>query len=96
MIIEYKLHMSFGGMTTPDWVLDPGYFYNPENYSLVGITTDDGVRQFYLPDTVVVLNRQLLRDRQIAINALYPANPPMTNEEIIAEVDAWCDAKGEP
>ena len=96
MIIEYKLHMTDVGMTTPGWVLNPGYFYNPDNFSLVGTTTDDAVREFYLPDTVVVLTRQTLKERQIAINALHPTDPPTPDAEIEAQVDAWCDANNEP
>ena len=26
MIIEYKMHMTTGGMKTPDWIEDGGYF----------------------------------------------------------------------
>lgn len=96
MIIEYKLHMVDGGMQTPYWVLNPGYFYNPGDFSLVGTTQNDGVRQFYLPDTVVVLTRQTLKERQLGINALYPTDPPTPDAVIEAEVDAWCDANNEP
>ena len=96
MIIEYKLHAGTQGMTVPEWVIDGGYFYNPDTFSLVGTTLDDSVRQFYLPDTVVILTRQTLKDRQVAINTLHPTDPPTPDAEIEAQVDAWCDAHGEP
>lgn len=96
MIIEYKLQMSPGGMTTPYWVLSGGYFYNPDDFSLVGTTQDDAVREFYLPDTVVHLTRATLKERQLGINALHPTDPPTSNEQIEAEVDAWCNAHNEP
>lgn len=96
MIIEYKLHISSAGMTTPEWVVDPGYFYNPENFSLVGIALNDSVREYYLPDSVYVLTRQTLIDRQLAINTLYPTDPPTPDSEVIAQVNAWCDARNEP
>lgn len=96
MIIEYKLHMGPGGMYAPNWVLDGGYFYNPDNFSLVGTTLNNDVREFYLPDSVVELNRVTLKERQLGINALHPTTPPTPNAEIEAQVDAWCDAHGEP
>lgn len=96
MIIEYKLHMVSGGMQTPYWVIDAGYFYNPGDFSLVGTTLNDDAREFYLPDTVNVLTRQTLKERQLGINALYPTTPPTPPSVIEAEVDNWCDSKGEP
>lgn len=96
MIIEYKLHMGPGGMFCPNWVLDGGYFFNPDDFSLVGTTLNDDVREFYLPDSVVQLTRATLKERQLGINALHPTTPPTPNAVIEAQVDAWCDSHGEP
>ena len=96
MIIEYKLHMGPGGMFCPNWVLDGGYFPNPDDFSLVGTTLNDDVREFYLPDSVVVLTRATLKERPRGINALHPTTPPTPNAVIEAQVDAWCDSHGEP
>lgn len=104
MIIEYKLVREMDQMRTPSWVLDGGYFPKPDDFTFIGITHDDNVRQFYLPDTVVSLTRQQLIDRVLGIHANTPmlnaANPaslpsPMTNAEVTALVNAWCDSKGE-
>lgn len=96
MIIEYKLHMGPDGMFAPNWVLDGGYFYNPDNFTLVGTTQNDDVREFYLPDTILQLTRSTLKERQLGINAMYPTTPPTPPSVVEAQVDAWCDEHNEP
>lgn len=104
MIVEYKLVREMDQMRTPSWVLDGGYFQNPDDFTMVGITDNDDARQFYLPDTVVVLTRQQLVDRVLSIHASYPMKHmaslsaperEMTEAEVADMVNAWCDAKAE-
>jgi hypothetical protein len=104
MIIEYKMVREQDQTRTPSWVLDGGYFQNPDDFTLVGTTQDDGVREFYLPDTVVTLTRQQLIDRVLAIHALYPMQKmdplggslgAMTDAEVTSMVNFWCDARGQ-
>lgn len=95
MIIEYKLVSENGKITTPSWVKNPGYFYNPADFTLIGTALNDDVRRYYLPDTVTRLTRQQLIDRQILINEQNPSDPVRTVEQIAAEVNEWCDSVGE-
>lgn len=104
MIVEYKLVREQDQTRAPSWVLDGGYFQNPEDYTMIGTTQNDDVREFYVPDTVVVLSRQQLIDRMLAIHAVNPMrklNPEspfpeeMTTAEVESLVNAWCDARGE-
>ena len=41
MIIEYKMHMTAGGMRTPEWVEDGGYFPDESENTLVGWSPDE-------------------------------------------------------
>lgn len=96
MIYEYMLIREMDRMRAPSWIEDGGYFYNPDNFTLVGWSPDEGVRQYYVPDTVTTLTRDTLLDRVLGINARYPMEDPdgnpMTNEQITAMVDAWVTA----
>lgn len=95
MIVEYKLVSENGKITVPSWVSNPGYFYNPSDFTYIGIALNDDVRKYYLPDTVTRLTRQQLIDRQILINEQNPSDPIRTSEEITAEVNEWCNSVGE-
>ena len=39
--LEYKLEMGPGGMHTPHWVDDGGYWNNPANHTYIGATRDN-------------------------------------------------------
>ena len=104
MIVEYKFIREQDQTRAPSWVLDSGYFQDPDDFTLVGTTKTDDVREFYIPDTVVRLTRQQLIDRVVGIHARYPmiklgATPMdmtvMTDAEVTAMVEAWCEARGE-
>jgi hypothetical protein len=95
MIIEYKLIIENGKITIPPWAKNPGYFYNPKDFTYIGTAPNDNVRRYYLPDTVVTLTRQQLIDRQVLINNENPSDPVKTLEEITAAVNEWCDYVGE-
>jgi hypothetical protein len=84
--------------------LDSGYFQDPDDFTMVGTTKADDVREFYIPDTVVRLTRQQLIDRVVAIHARHPMSKMsaadvdmtvMTDAEVTAIVEAWCKARGE-
>ncbi|SVA76054.1 uncharacterized protein METZ01_LOCUS128908, partial [marine metagenome] len=51
--LEYKMDMGPGGMHTPYWVDDGGYWKNPDNFTLVGATKDN--QEHKIPDTVTKL-----------------------------------------
>lgn len=104
MIVEYKMVREMDQTRAPSWVLDSGYFQHPDDFSMVGTTKNDDVREFYVPDTVVRLTRQQLIDRTLGINAKYPMQKPsgdhnqmvnMSDAEITDMVNQWCNQRGE-
>ena len=99
MILEYMLIREAGVKLAPSWVEDGGYFQNPDDFTMVGWSLDAGSRDYYVPDTVIVLTRDTMNTRQLAIHAKYPMTDgdrnTLTNEQVTAMVNAWCDAHGE-
>lgn len=96
MILEYMLIREAGVKLAPSWVEDGGYFQNPDDFTMVGWTPDEGSRDYYVPDTVVVLTREGVVARQQAIHAKYPMvdadGNQLTDAQVVAMVNAWCDA----
>tara|TARA_Y100000310_G_scaffold7413_1_gene8087 strand:+ start:576 stop:887 length:312 start_codon:yes stop_codon:yes gene_type:complete len=96
-IIEYKLHPHHGGMRTPEFVTDGGYWQNPDDFTLIG-TVPDGV-EYYVPDSVVTYTLAELQTRQLGIHAKYPMGKPgnepgsdfevMTDDEIKTAIADW-------
>ena len=105
MILEYKLHMTAGGMRTPEWVEDGGYFVDSANKTYVGWSPDEADREYYIPDTVTTLTATELNTKvlaQHAANAFQKDDPDsddpsatvdMTNDEVSAMVTAWVNAR---
>lgn len=95
-IIEYKLHPSPKGMVTPSFVKDGGGFYNPDDFTLIGVSEEDA--QYYIPDTLTTLTLEELQARQLAIHAKYPmkddtSKETLSDEEVNAAVKEWVDAR---
>jgi hypothetical protein len=99
MIIEYKLIMESGVRKSPSWVREGGYFHNRDDFTMVGITDNDDVRDYYLPDTIVRLNKQGLIDRVLAMHQkrpfIGPDGIPMSDSAVSSMVGEWCDDRGE-
>jgi hypothetical protein len=104
MIVEYKFIREQDQTRAPSWVLDSGYFRDPDNFTMIGTTENDSVREFYLPDTVVRLTRQQLIDRVLDIHSRYPKakrerelifDELLSISEVTEMVEAWCDERGE-
>ena len=103
MILEYKLHMTAGGMKAPEWVDDGGYFHDSANKTFVGWSPDEADREYYIPDTVVTLTASELNTKVLALHAANPFKNPgaspedddenMTNDEVSAMVTAWVNAR---
>ena len=94
--LEYKLDMGPGGMHTPYWVEDGGYWGNSANNTYIGCTQDN--QEHKIPDTVTKLTAAELETRQLAIHAASPMvkdNGPMTTPtemteaEVRAAVQRW-------
>ena len=76
--LEYKLDMGPGGMHTPYWVDDGGYWKNPDNFTLVGATKDN--QEHKIPDTVTKLTAAELETRQVAIHGVTKMQKSVTDE----------------
>ena len=100
MILEYMLIRETGAKRAPSWVEDGGYFMDPDAKTMIGWSPDLANRDYYVPDSVIELNRAGLVARVQAINTRYPMLDIDDNElsgvDIDAMVNAWCDAHGEP
>jgi hypothetical protein len=87
MILEYKMVMTVQGMQVPPWVEDGGYFSKPD-FSFVGWSPDDDVREYYIPDTVTVLTNEQLIARVVALK-----DSDTTEEQATAQANAWIAAR---
>ena len=100
--LDYKLEMGPGGMHTPHWVDDGGYWNNPANHTYIGATRDN--QEFKIPDTVTKLTAAELETRQLTIHAATPMlkitnvdgvptpGTEMTDAEVRTEIQNWVTA----
>ena len=101
MIIEYKMHMTAGGMRTPEWVEDGGYFPDSTENTMVGWSPDEADREYYIPDTVTELTATELETKVLAqhtANKYQKTNDDgttsdMTNAEVKTMVSDWVAAR---
>ena len=102
MILEYKMHMTAGGMKAPEWVEDGGY-YGKSDHTVIGWSPDEADREYYIPDTVTELTATELETRVLAMHSANAFTKPgaepgdaeeeMTTDEVKAQVAAWVDAR---
>ncbi len=102
MILEYKRHMTAGGMRNPEWIEDGGY-WSKSDHTVIGWSPDEADREYYIPDTVTTLTATQLETRVLAIHADSPMKKPaddpskgeveMTTDEVKAQVAAWVAAR---
>ena len=94
--LEYKLDMGPGGMHTPYWVDDGGYWHNGANHTMIGCTRDN--QEHKIPDTVTKLTAAEVETRQVAIHGVTPMKKmdsdgvtmtEMTEAEVRTQVQAW-------
>lgn len=83
MILEYKMIMTDEGMRVPAWIEDGGYF-GKTDFSFVGWSPNDNVREYYIPDTVTVLTNEQLIARAVSLK-----DSDTTEEEATAQANAW-------
>jgi len=99
--LEYKLHapMNGHGMSTPTFITNGGHWFN--NDRMISIEAD-GETEYYVPDTVKVLDAAGLKARQVAVHAAapykvldadgQPTADDMTNAQVETMVDEWIAA----
>ena len=101
MIIEYKMHMTAGGMKTPDWVEDGGYFQDTATNTMVGWSPDEADREYYVPDTVTTMTEAELNTKVLAMHSANKFQKTaddgtmsnMTNAEVTKMVSDWVAAR---
>jgi len=101
MIIEYKMHMTAGGMRTPEWIEDGGYFADSSENTLVGWSPDEADREYYIPDTVTTMTASELETKVLAIHSSNKFQKTkddgsltdMTNAEVKTMVSDWVAAR---
>ena len=87
MIIEYKMVKTEEGMKVPAWVEDGGYF-GKSDFSWVGWSPDENVREYYIPDTVVTFTADQLVARIRSLR-----DDDYTDEQVAAEANTWITAR---
>lgn len=105
MIAEYKLIKLYAGVTgvvTPGWIIDGGYFKDPDNHTMIGTVLPENEREYYVPDTVKYLTKSELIERVLDIHERHPTSIQldtvfidMTSAEITDRVNIWCEARGQ-
>jgi len=101
MIIEYKMHMTAGGMRTPEWVEDGGYFSDEATNTKVGWSPDEADREYYVPDTVTTMTEAELKTKLLAMHATTKFQKKaddgtmsdMTNAEVNTMAADWVAAR---
>ena len=101
MIIEYKMHMTAGGMRTPEWVEDGGYFPDAATNTMVGWSPDEADREYYVPDTVTTMTEAELNTKVLAMHSANKFQKTaddgtmsnMTNAEVTKMVSDWVAAR---
>ena len=102
MILEYKMPMTAGGMRTPEWVEDGGY-WGKSDHTMIGWSPDEADREYYIPDTVTELTATELETRVLAMHSdnafTKPGDTPeddnteMTTDEVKKMVSDWVAAR---
>ena len=95
------MHMTAGGMRTPEWVEDGGYFLDTSENTMVGWSPDEADREYYIPDTVTELTATELETKVLAqhtANKYQKTNDDgttsdMTNAEVKTMVSDWVAAR---
>ena len=102
--IEYKLHRNDrGSLTTPSWMSDGGYYQNPADKSMVGFVPVENEREWYVPDSALVLSQSEFVARGMAMHSATPfqnmgADPnagmtPMTDAQATQMLTAFYQSK---
>lgn len=69
--VEYKLHRNErGNLTTPSWMSDGGHYQNPADKSMVGFVPVEGEREWYVPDSALILSQSEFVARGMAMHSV--------------------------
>lgn len=100
-LVEFMMHAAPGGNSSkreiPGFIRGSADFFNPADNTYVGWVSEK--RDFYLPDTILVLDKAAFVSRQISINEIFPmtkqdesgAYVEMTLEEVTTHAEETYD-----
>ena len=101
--VEYKLHRNDrGNLTTPSWMSDGGYYQNPADKSMVGFVPVESEREWYVPDSALVLSQSEFVARGMAMHSATPFQnmsdggmdmTPMTDAQATQMLTAFYQSK---
>jgi len=102
MIFEYMMNIdSSSRKRHPGWVEHGGAFYDGSTF--IGWSPNAGARDYWVPDTVTVLDKAGLVERNLAVHAVTPfkvvdagggpavEQDDMTTAEVTAAAEDWWD-----
>ena len=99
-VAEYMFVVNqHGKLEIPGFIGDRGHWYNPADRTYVGWIPE--VREYYVPDTMVYLDKTALVARVMGMHATHPmstmeADPTqeavaMTDAEVTTMAETWYD-----
>lgn len=95
-VVEYKLHMfEDGSVYHPKFIHNPGWWYNAENKTYIGLILPSDQRLYYVPDTLTELSKEQLIERAKYIhNNIIPwvdatGEVHLTETQIEQWIDSW-------
>lgn len=100
-VVEYMFNIDDKGKRfIPGFIDNRGHWYDAATETYIGWVKDS--RDFYVPDSLTVLTKEDLVQRQLTIHAATPMQKmneeapgsgpvAMTDEEVRALVEAWYD-----
>lgn len=66
-IVEYKKHLYGNQLVNPDWIIDGNQFFDENNNTFVGTILDESDRLYYIPDGLVELTIEDVKNRAIRL-----------------------------
>ena len=95
------MHMTAGGMRTPEWIEDGGYFSDAATNTMVGWSPEEADREYYVPDTVTTMTEAELKTKLLAMHSANKFQKQaddgtmsdMTNAEVNTMAAEWVAAR---
>jgi len=103
-VVEYMFVVDdMGKRQIPGYIRDRGHWFNESDFTFIGWVKEG--RDFWIPDTLVVLTKEQFVQRTLDMHAVRPMMKPntdnseaglenqiqMTNEEVAAVAGQWYD-----
>lgn len=100
-VAEYMFQLQNGKKVIPDFIKDRGHWYNPADHTFIGWISDH--RDYYVPDSIVYLDKEQLVQRLLKMHATSPfakfsepgmelESEIMTELEVREQAESWYDA----